>query len=57
MIKLRFFYSSEKLAEARMNYVSMAFPCFVTICKGMKYIRIECRKEDAIRIKNIMGVC
>ena len=33
------------------------FPCFVSVCQAMGYVRIECRKEDAAAIKNILKNC
>lgn len=33
------------------------FPCFVSVCRAMGYVRIECRKEDATAIKNILKNC
>jgi hypothetical protein len=40
-----------------IDYISNAYPCFVSVCRAMGYVRIECRKEDAENIKKNLKFC
>ena len=38
-----------------VDYIENNFPCFISVCHAMNYVRIECRKEDARRIKYLLN--
>lgn len=40
-----------------IDYISNAYPCFVSVCRAMGYVRIECRKEDAASIRKNLKFC
>lgn len=40
-----------------IEYISNKYPCFVSVCHTMGYVRIECRKEDARSIKKELKFC
>lgn len=44
-------------ARPVIEYISNKYPCFVTVCQAMGYVRIECRKEDVKGIKEKLKFC
>lgn len=41
----------------QIERIEQTFPCWISVCRAVGYVRIECRKEDATAIKNFLKDC
>ena len=57
MMAFKYYWLNWDSARPMIEYIEQAFPCFVSVSQAMGYVRIECRKEDAEKIKNYLKNC
>ena len=57
MIVIKYYWLNWDSIRPVLDYISNNYPCFMSVCQGMGYVRIECRKEDAWSIKNNLNFC
>lgn len=41
----------------QIEYITNNFPCFVSVCRAVGYVRIECRAEDKNPIIKLLKDC
>ena len=57
MKTIKYYWSNWTLAQPIIEMIMDKFPCWGSICQAMGYVRIECRVEDAEKIKNYLKNC
>ena len=54
MKKIMYYWKNWENCEPIVKHIEMAFPCWVVVSQAFGYVRIECRKEDYNRIKELL---
>ena len=57
MTVIKYHWNNWDSVRPVIEYISNNYPCFVSVCQAMGYVRIECRKEDARSIKKELKFC
>jgi hypothetical protein len=57
MTVIKYYWLNWDSIRPVLDYISNNYPCFMSVCQAMGYVRIECRKEDACSIKKNLKFC
>ena len=54
---VKYYWLNWDSARPVIEGIEMRYPCFVSVCRALGYVRIECRVEDAEAILNRLKGC
>ena len=54
---IKYYWLCWDAVRPQIEYITNNFPCFVSVCRAVGYVRIECRAEDKNPIVRLLKDC